>query len=260
MRLKNENAPLIARIGLPLVVLILVIALWTITAAMRFYPESAFPDPLSVLKAFPEEIRSGSLSRDIIASLFRVFAGFLLACLLGIPLGLWIGLNLRARLALLPLVNFFRNISPIVWIPFAVLWFGVGDNSAIFLIFNSTIFPLTLATAAAVANITEIYFRVARDYGLKGTELLTQVTIPAIMPQIITALRVGMGLSWLVAVAAEMIAGQDGLGYMVWDARNGLRTDRMLVAAIVIGIIGVLLDRLLIQLTQLRSVRWGYGQ
>jgi NitT/TauT family transport system permease protein len=80
------------------------------------------------------------------------------------------------------------------------------------------------------------------------------------MPQIITALRVGMGLSWLVAVAAEMIAGQDGLGYMVWDARNGLRTDRMLVAAIVIGIIGVLLDRLLIQLTQLRSVRWGYGQ
>lgn len=255
--MKNENATLAARIGLPLGVAVAILAVWAMVAAMRIYPESALPAPLSVVQAFREDATT-SLPRDIVASLFRVGVGFMLSCLVGIPLGLWMGLKFHARLAFLPMVNFFRNLSPIVWIPFSVIWFGVGDISAIFLVFISCVFALTLTTVAAVANVPEIYFRVARDYGLKGTELLTQVTLPAILPQIITGLRVTVGISWLVAVAAEMIAGRDGLGYMVWDARNGLRMDRMVVAAIVIGIIGVILDRLLIQLTKIRSVRWGY--
>ena len=258
MRSLEENASLPARIALPISTALITVAFWAFLAGLHLFPESAFPAPLSVWTAFLEDAKSGSLVRDIIASLFRVFVGFLLSCVIGIPLGLFMGLQLKARLALLPAVNFFRNLSPIVWIPFAVLWFGVGDVSAIFLIFIAAVFPLTLSVTAAVANIPEIFFRVARDYGLKGAELLTQVTLPAIMPPTVTALRVTAGLSWLVAVAAEMIAGRDGLGYMVWDARNGLRTDRLMVAMIVIGIIGVILDRLLIQLTTIKSVRWGY--
>jgi NitT/TauT family transport system permease protein len=142
--------------------------------------------------------------------------------------------------------------------PFAILWFGVGDAASIFLIFLSVFFPLVLATMAAVGSIPLVYFRVAQNYGLRRVEKLTRVTLPAIMPQVITTLRVTAGVAWLVDVAAEMIAGRDGLGFAVMDARNGLRTDLLVVEMIVIGIIGVLIDRLLVQLTTVPSVRWGY--
>jgi NitT/TauT family transport system permease protein len=119
-------------------------------------------------------------------------------------------------------------------------------------------FPVVLSTGAAVASIPSVYFRVARDLGLEGGELLWQVTLPAIAPHVITALRVTAGLSWLVVVAAEMIAGRDGLGFAVWDARNGLRIDLLAANMVVIGLIGVALDLLLVGLTRIPSVRWGY--
>ncbi len=243
---------------LPLTVVAGLIALWTAVWASGAFHESAFPSPIAVLRGFGDEFRSGRLFNDLITSLFRVSCGFALSVLLGVPLGLWLGQKLSARLALLPVINFFRNLSPLAWMPFAILWFGVGDASAIFLIFLAALFPVVLSTMAAVANIPTVYFRVAQDYGLQGIEQLTQVTLPAIMPQVITTLRVTAGLCWLVVVAAEMIAGRDGLGFAVMDSRNGLRTDLLVVEMIVIGLIGVALDRLLVQLTKIQSVRWGY--
>lgn len=243
---------------LPLLVASIIIAIWSLLAGLHLFPDSIFPSPLSVAKGFVEEFRSGRLYNDVVASLFRVLTGFALATAAGIPLGLWLGQRARARVALLPTINFFRNLSPLAWIPFAILWFGIGDKPAIFLIFMSAFFPIALATISAVASIPHVYFRVARDYSLEGFELLTRVTLPAIAPQVITTLRVTAGLSWLVVVAAEMIAGRDGLGFAIWDARNGLRMDLLVVGMIVIGIIGVVLDRLLVQLTKIESVRWGY--
>ena len=158
---------------------------------------------------------------------------------LGVPAGLLLGHSARAREAFLPLVNFFRSLSPLAWIPFAILWLGIGDPPAIFLIFMAAFFPVVLSTSAAVASIPSVYFRVARDLGIEGAALLREVTLPAIAPQVITALRVTAGLSWLVVVAAEMIAGRDGLGFAVWDARNGLRMDLLVAAMVVIGLIGV---------------------
>ena len=168
------------------------------------------------------------------------------------------GHKLSARAALLPILNFFRNLSPLAWMPFAILWFWVGDAAAIFLIFLSAFFPVVLATLAAVANIPAVYFRVAETYGLHGFQKVVQVTLPAIMPQVITMLRVTAGLCWLVVVAAEMIAGRDGLGFAVMDSRNGLRMDMLVAEMIVIGLIGVALDRVLVRLTKIPSVRWGY--
>jgi NitT/TauT family transport system permease protein len=243
---------------LPTITIVVLILIWWGFALSHVAPESMLPSPPAAGEAFLEDVKDGTLLRDIIASLWRVACGYTLSMIVGIPLGLLIGLSLSARQALLPLVNFLRNLSPLAWIPFAILWFGVGDAPTIFLIFMAVTYPLVLATAAAVANIPRVYFRVARDYGISGFRLLTEVILPAIMPQVITALRVGAGLSWLVLVAAEMIAGRDGLGYLVWDARNGLRADRLVSAMIVIGIIGVILDRLLSNLTRLPSVRWGY--
>lgn len=245
---------------LPLVVAAGLLAVWTGVWATGLFHESAFPSPMAVARGFGEEMRSGRLFNDSITSMFRVVCGFLLAVGVGVPGGLWLGQVFAARLAFLPIINFFRNLSPLAWMPFAILWFGVGDAASIFLIFLSVFFPIVLSTMAAVANIPAVYFRVAEDYGLHGRERLTEVTLPAIMPQVITTLRVTAGLAWLVVVAAEMIAGRDGLGFAVMDSRNGLRTDLLVTAMIAIGLIGIVIDRALVQLTKIPSVRWGYDR
>ncbi|MDX6695205.1 MAG: NitT/TauT family transport system permease protein [Blastocatellia bacterium] len=253
----EEKLPPKARL-LPLAVMLAALLLWTLVVWLRVFPESAFPSPLAVGRGLLEELRTGRLLDDVVASLFRVTTGFALAVGLGLPLGLVLGGRARARTALLPAVNFFRNLSPLAWIPFAILWFGIGDLPAIFLIFMASFFPIVLATIAAVASVPAVYFRVAKNYGYSGARLLTQVTLPAIAPQVITALRVTAGLAWVVVVAAEMIAGRDGLGFAVWDARNGLRMDLLVAGMIVIGLIGVLIDRILLRLTRIESLRWGY--
>jgi len=234
------------------------VAVWAVCSRAEMFPVGLVPSPLEVVQGFAEQVQRGRMFDDLIASLFRVTLGFLIAVVLGVPLGLFVGLKIHAREALLPTVNFFRSLSPLAWIPFALMWFGLGDKPAIFLIFMSSFFPMVLATAAAVANIPTVYFRVAKDFGLDRGKLLTQVTLPAIMPQVITALRVTAGMSWVVVVAAEMIAGRDGLGFLIQDARNQLRPDLLVVGMTAIGLIGVVLDRLLVQLTRIPSVRWGY--
>jgi NitT/TauT family transport system permease protein len=256
--MKEERLSPKTRRLLSFAVLVLLVALWALLARLGVYPESAFPSPQAVARGFVEEAKAGRLLDDLVASLFRVTTGFALAAASGVPLGLVLGHWTRARAALLPTVNFFRNLSPLAWIPFAILWFGIGDKPAIFLIFMASFFPLVLATIAAVAGIPAVFFRVAQNYGYRGAELLTKVTLPAIVPQIITALRITAGLAWVVVVAAEMIAGQDGLGFAIWDSRNGLRVDLLVVNMIVIGLIGVVIDRLLLQLTKVPSIRWGY--
>ena len=248
---------------LPGLVLLGALAVWALVPLMKLHghplvEDYDLPSPLAVLQSIPEEAHTGRLFSDIVASLFRIGAGFSLAVVFGIPLGLWLGSRPRVRAALLPGVNFFRNLSPLAWIPFAILWFGIGDPAAIFLIFMASFFPLAMATMAAVATIPVVHFRVARDYGFHGRELLTHVTLPAILPQVITALRVTAGVAWIVVVAAEMVGCKDGLGYGIYDARSALRLDLVALYMIIIGLLGIGLDRLLAQLTRLPGVRWGY--
>jgi len=243
---------------LPIFVLAGAVLIWFLISYLEFFPTYALPSPQDVLRSFREEIVAGRLVNDIIASLWRVAVGFVISALLGIPIGLWLGQHLRARQAFVPMLNFFRFLSPLAWIPFAILWFHIGDKPAIFLIFMATFFPLALATLVAVASIPSIYFRVARDYNYKGIAMLTKVTFPAVLPQVITALRVSYGIAWVVIVAAEMVGCQDGLGYGIWEARNGLRLDSAVCYMIVIGLLGMGIDKLLAQLTKLPGVRWGY--
>ena len=243
---------------IPLAMVSGIVTIWYLISYMRLFPAYALPSPGAVWSSFLEEIREGRLINDVIASLWRVAVGFVISAVLGIPLGLWLGQHLRARQALVPILNFFRFLSPLAWIPFAILWFHIGDKPAIFLIFMATFFPLALATMVAVSTIPSIYFRVAHDYHYKGFELLSKVTFPAVLPEIITAMRVSYGISWVVIVAAEMVGCQDGLGYGIWEARNGLRLDSAVAYMIVIGLLGMGIDRLLSQLTKLPGIRWGY--
>jgi NitT/TauT family transport system permease protein len=246
------------RFSLPVIVLIGFVMIWYLVSLFNLFPAYALPSPGDVGRSFQEELVAGRLANDIIASLWRVAIGFAISAVLGIPIGLYLGQHLYARQAFVPMLNFFRFLSPLAWIPFAILWFHIGDKPAVFLIFMATFFPLALGTMAAVASIPSIYFRVAKDYNFKGMELLTKVTLPAVMPQVITALRVSYGISWVVIVAAEMVGCQDGLGYGIWEARNGLRLDSAVCYMIVIGLLGMGIDKILTQLTKLPGVRWGY--
>ena len=245
---------------LPGIVLLVILLLWFLISYTHLFPVYALPSPGAVISSLKEELLTGRLLNDIIASLWRVAVGFVISVFLGIPVGLWLGQHVYARKAFLPMLNFFRFLSPLAWIPFAILWFHIGDKPAVFLIFMATFFPLVLATMSAVATIPSIYFQVAKDYNYKGIELLTKVIFPAVVPQVITALRVSYGIAWVVIVAAEMVGCQDGLGYGIWEARNGLRLDSAVCYMIVIGSLGMGIDRLLVQLTKLPNVRWGYDR
>jgi NitT/TauT family transport system permease protein len=251
-------AALVKRFLLPVLCGLVMLAIWWIASAAGAFPIGTVPSPPEVATAFGEEIRSGRLIDDIIASLYRVAWGFIAGVCSAVPLGLVIGRSAQTRHALLPWINFFRSLSPIAWIPFAIIWFGVGDPPAIFILFIAVFFQIALATSAAVATVPKIYYRVAEDMGLSDADVLFRITLPAIMPQLVTALRVAIGVAWMVVVAAEMIAVPSGLGYLIVDARNGLRMDLVVCGMITVGAIGIGLDVLFARLTKVPSVRWGF--
>lgn len=238
----------------------ILLLIWWLASARGYLSEQFFPTPAAFVTGFREEVASGSIFRDTLASLSRVGAGYAISVAVGVPLGMILGTVLGARLALLPLLNFLRSLSPLAWIPFAIFWIGIGHGAVIFLIVIAALPTIALSTMAAVAGIPKVYFRVAQDYDLKGLQRLTRVIFPAILPQLVTTLRVAMGLCWLVMVAGEMLAGNTGLGYLIHDANNGLRLDLIVVGMVVIGLLGMLCDRLLMLLTRLPGIRWGYDR
>jgi NitT/TauT family transport system permease protein len=240
-----------------LAVIATLIATWWL---LVFVTHSAiFPTPWQVATGLYELVRDGTLFEHIGASLFRVGVGFLLAVALAIPLGLWMGWVAGAYATLNPIFQLLRPISPIAWIPIAILWFGVGNVSPIFLIFISSVFPMIVQTTAGVHTIERRYLRAAENFGVSRYTLFRQVVIPAVWPQIIIGMRIGLGVAWLVVVAAEMIALRSGLGYLIIDSRNaGNRYDLVIAGMIVIGLIGLLLDGVMRLLERHKSLRWRY--
>jgi len=241
----------------PLAVMAVVVALWWWVVVKT---ESAiFPTPWQVVGGAWELAEDGTLWEHIGASLFRVGTGFGLAVLVAVPLGLWMGWVSGAYRTLNPIFQMLRPISPIAWIPLAILWFGVGDVSPIFLIFIASVFPLIVQTTSGVHTIERRYLRAAANFGVSRTELFRRVVVPAVLPEIIIGMRIGIGVAWLVVVAAEMIALRSGLGYMIMDSRNaGNRYDLVVAGMIIIGAIGLLLDGITRLLERLRTVRWRY--
>lgn len=237
-----------------LFILVLLIA-WEF--AVRLHQGLLFPGPIAVAAGILELLQHGLLLKYVVASLFRVTWGFVLACITAIPLGLALGWYRRGELAFNPLSQIFRPISPLAWIPLAILWFGVGDLSSIFLIFIGSFFPLLLTAMSAVHNVPAVYVNAGRNFGLSSSAFVARVLYPAVMPQLLVGMRITLGIAWLVVVAAEMIAVNSGLGFLIVDSRNaGNRYDLVVAGMVVIGIIGLLLDLGMRSLEQIKSFQW----
>lgn len=253
------NTSLANRIA-PFLSFILIVIVWELVVRLAGLNQNVLPAPGQVFFSMIELIRNGSIFKHTIASLFRVTTGFFLATALGVPLGIMLGRSRTAYLLLHPIINFLRPISPLAWIPLAMLWFGIGDKPAVFLIFLASFFPIVVATTVAVHSINPTFFYVAANFDFSRIEVLQKIVIPAIIPAVITALRLSVAIAWIVVVAAEMMAVQSGLGFLVLDARNGLRLDYVMDSMIVIGLIGILLDRFMMQLGKIDSASWGIRQ
>jgi NitT/TauT family transport system permease protein len=251
---RKENKPYTYLI--PLLGFIALLLLWEVLARFSGWSRQVFPGPEVVLESMGELLADGTLVKHTVASLFRVTVGFYLAAGLGIPLGIILGRMQTAKALINPLIHFLRPISPLAWIPLAMLWFGIGDPPAIFLIFLSSFFPLVVSTAIAVDGINPTYFHVAANFNFSPLETITNLVIPAIVPEVVTALRMTVTISWLVVVAAEMIAVQSGLGFLILDSRNALRMDYVMDGMIVIGLVGLILDYLMRQLGSLEIANW----
>ncbi len=248
----------VTSILLPLLVVAGFLLFWDV--AVRLSGSELFPKPIDVFWGLVELAQKGLLVKYVVASLFRVTWGFTLAVVVGVPFGLMLGWFRRAQEAFNPMIQMGRPISPIAWIPVAILWFGVTDAAPIFLIFLASVFPITVSTAAAVKSVQSVHLRAAQNFGLTRTQLFLRVILPATLPQILTGLRIALGIAWLVVVAAEMIAVNSGLGYLIIDARNaGKRYDLVVAGMVVIGLIGYLLDLLMRQVERFQAVKWAYG-
>ena len=236
---------------------IVLIALWQLLYTVSDFNEALFPSPFKALRALIELAADGTLFRHIGTSLYRFAAGYCSAVVSAVLLGLVLGWFSKAFRFVDPIVQLLRPISPTAWMPFIVLWFGIGDVPAIVIIFIAGFFPVLLTTVAAVANIDPIYLKVSRSFGIRQPQLMWKVIFPAAFPQIASGIHLALGTSWIFLVAGVMVGAQSGVGYLIIDARNNLRTDILLADIVVIGLIGLILDTLL-KMAEKRILRaWG---
>lgn len=242
-------------ICLPGVAIVAFIALWQLMA--NFYTAEQLPGPLQVLTGLYELAVAGVLWEHIQVSLLRFAVSYALGVLVAVPLGLFLGWYSCPLKALGPIIEILRPISPIAWFPLAVLWFGVGNAPALFIIFLSVFFPILLTTVSAVRRIDPVYLKVASNFGVGKAMLFRKVVIPAAFSQITVGLHIALGTAWVYLVAGEMLGAQSGLGYLIVDSRNFLRTDLIIGGMLLVGAIGLGLNSVMGWAERNISRRWG---
>lgn len=250
-------------IAVGLVVPVLAIAVWQWVAGMGWVNQNILPSPLQVwrkwvayllplqdFKTFHDNAGggrlawalSGELIVDSLGSLYRVVTGFLVGAGLALPLGLAMGANRVVHAWFNPLFQLLRPIPPIAYIPLSILWFGLGNPPAIFLIALGAFFPVLMNTIAGVRQVDGIYLRAARNLGARGPTLFLRVILPAAVPYILTGMRIGIGTAFIVVIVSEMIAVNNGLGFRILEAREYFWSDKVIAGMITIGILGLAID------------------
>lgn len=239
----------------PLLGILLFLFLWALLAARS----EGLPGPLvtgqAALELFADPFYDNGpndmgIGWNILHSLGRVGAGFGLAALVGIPLGFAIGRFAFLARMLAPIISLLRPVSPLVWLPIGLLVFEAAGPASIWVIFISAIWPIILNTAAGVASVPQDYLNVARELKLSEYKVLTRILFPAVLPHLMTGIRLAIGVAWLVIVAAEMLTGGIGLGFWVWDEWNNLNVAHILIAIVIVGLVGLALEQSLLLLAR----------
>jgi ABC-type nitrate/sulfonate/bicarbonate transport system permease component len=238
--------------------LLVLVAIWAIVVPLFDVNPRIFPSVASVADAAADSIRDGSLIRHIGASLLRVGLGTLIGVVTAVPLGIAMGVSPAVSSFLTPLFRFFSVLAGIAWIPIATLWFGYGFGAIVFVIFNAVFFVVAYNTLLGVSTIPMTIRNAAASLGAGRWAMLTEVLLPGALPNIVTGVRTGLGFAWRGLIAAEMIATNVGLGYMLFVARDFYRTEVIVLGMIVIGLLWLLIDRLLlVPLERATIERWG---
>ena len=236
------------------------LVLWEVLTDVTHSISTKFlSSPVGIAEEFVTLLQTGYVGTPLwvnfAASLGRTFTGFVLSAVVAIPIGLWMGLNPYVRAILAPLFNLMRPVPAIALIPLMVLWFGIGETSKILVIFLASFLYVVLNTSAGVATVPEGLIRAALNLGASRTQLFRHVIFPAALPSIMTGLKTGLAVSWAVVVAAELIAAQRGLGYMIEDAATFYRIKDVYVGVILIGVIGLLMNATL-EAIERRALHW----
>jgi len=222
---------------------ITIIVVWQGVVLATKPSEAVLPAPIAVASEFGRLLGNGTLVTDALISVARVVSAWLLAALVAIPLGLLMGSSRRFEAVVDPFVELLRPISPLAWIPLAILWLGIGESGKIMVVFVGTFFPLLLNTVSGVKSVDPTLLDAGRVFGCTSrASLFRRVVLPAALPGIVTGLRIAFGTGWAAIIAAELVAARSGLGYLIANGMDILRADEVLVGMIVIGILGVLFD------------------
>ena len=237
---------------------IFLLCFWEFSVSNKWLDHSFFPAPSSMIIVMWGDILSGKIIHDSWASFQRFFVGLFIGSTLGVLLGLTMAVSKSVDFMLSAIVQIIRAIPPITWIGFSILWFGIGTKPAIFLISLGTIFPMLINTYDGVRQVDELYIRAAMNLGAKRRMLFWNVILSAALPNILTGLRVSIGLAWILMVVGELIAVPNGLGQTLMRAQDYNQVDRMLAYMIVIGLYGFLSDLLLVQISNY-LLRWQRG-
>jgi NitT/TauT family transport system permease protein len=221
---------------------LLLLVIWEVAVRLEWLDPRLIAPPSIVFVELWRLIVSGELGAALFVSLTRVVAGFLIASVVGVMLGACMARFRAVEIALDPLIELFRPVSPLALFPLFILWFGIGEASKIFIIAFSCTFPIVLNTYAGVRNIDANLFRASRSLGAGPWEVMRTIVLPGSLPHIFTGLRIGWGIALIVIIAAEMIGAVRGIGYMVLDAQQTFRIPRVFASIVVIGALGFLTD------------------
>jgi taurine transport system permease protein len=229
-----------------IVTIVAVLGLWWLITSLGLIKPLFLPRPMAIWNAFQQSIAgiidNNTLWVHIGWSLVRVMSAFALAVAIGIPVGLAMGVSRVARGLFDPIIEFYRPLPPLAYLPLMIIWFGIGEESKILLIFLACFAPVALAARAGVRSVNPEQLNAARSMGASRTQILRFVVLPTALPEILVGLRIGMGVGWTTLVAAEMVAANAGLGQMVLNASNFLRTDVVIMGIIVIGFFAFLFE------------------
>ncbi len=252
MKLQNSKSK---NLFLSLIIPMVILVIWELSVSSGWIPNTLIASPSQVFVDFFNLLFSGELFTHSFVSLYRLILGFVIGTLIGVFLGIIVGVSKLGEKLISPTIQIIAPIPVIAWIPLFIIFLGIGDASKIALISLAALIIVYINTVQGIRSTDQKLIELADSYKKSRKELITKILIPSALPQILTGMRVALGLSWILLIASEVIASSSGLGWLIWDSRNFSRPDDMIVGMITIGILGKLSDMFLVSIEK-KLTKW----